>query len=543
MLRSLLSRVRETGRAEQAEPLLPSLPSDGPSEEPAAADDALVGKCLNGTYVVESAIGEGGMGRVYRARHTRLGQKRFAIKVLRSEFMQNSEIVARFRREAETASSISHPNVVGVYDVDTTDDGLAYLVCEFLEGMDLADFLERKTRLDVAMAAHVGIQICRALEAAHERGVLHRDLKPHNVFLLADASGAISPRPPAKVVDFGLSRFMDSGDAQLTRTGIVMGTPSYMSPEQASANPTDHRSDVYGVGAILYTALTGKPPFDAEHLQGLLMAVLTEEPPSPRKSNPAIPETLELVLQRAMAKSPDDRYPSMSELRRALEPFAGSGSAPESADPQQRGATTQDSRDVLASEARTLSRARPKLLFYTGATLFLLVAGLASSLPTLELVTGKLEFTDTELVLVLLAVAGTLLTPGLVLVAHLRVSVWRNHARVLELLDTVRSGLLLAVVIYGAGGLLVRVLDDVVARFHVWPLFGQPPGAAWAGWNALLFLMALLSTLSFATMRRLTRKAQAGLLRVSLARALLVGIPLVALIILYLGFIWRAALG
>lgn len=540
MFASLVSNLRGAARAEKRE--APALSSAG-SDSAIAPDsgDELLGKCLNGTYVIESVIGEGGMGRVYRARHVRLGPKRFAIKVLRPEFAQNSEIVARFRREAEAAASISHPNVVGVFDVDTTDDGFAYLVCEFLEGLDLAEQLERSPRLDIPTAAHIGVQICRALEAAHERGVVHRDLKPHNVFLLADSSGAVAARPPAKVVDFGLSRFVDSGDVQLTRTGIVMGTPAYMSPEQASAKPADHRSDVYGVGAILYTALTGNPPFAAEHLQGLLMAVLTEEPPPPSRRNPAIPATLELVLQRAMAKNPDERYQSMSELRRALEPFADS--ALEASDSSPRTAASRGSRAALDAEARALNRARPMLVLHALLALVLLVAGFSSSLPTLELLTGKLVLTSTELTLVLLGIAGTLLTPGLLLLGNVRKSVWRNHARVLELLDTLKSALLTGVTTYAGAGLLVRLLDDVAARFDVSPLLGRSPGVGWAGWSALFFSMALAAAVLSSVRQRLARQANGGIVRRVLAHVLLLGIPAVALGILYLGLLWRASLG
>ncbi|HVJ18721.1 MAG TPA: serine/threonine-protein kinase, partial [Polyangiaceae bacterium] len=376
-----------------------------------AGEGDLVGKCLNGTYVVEGVIGEGGMGRVYRARHTRLAQKLFAIKMLRSELMRNAEVVARFRREAEAAACISHPNVVGVYDVDTTEEGCAYLVCEHLRGMDLADLLERDGRVEVDTAVHVAIQICRALEAAHARGVLHRDLKPHNVFLLAEESGALPARPAAKVVDFGLSRFMNSADKQLTQTGFIMGTPSYMSPEQASAKPTDERSDVYGVGAILYTSVTGTPPFDADSIQGVLLAVLSDEPRPPRATNPAIPPLLELVIQRAMAKGPAERYQSVSELRQALEPLAESA---------KQEARPEEARPRLDVDEQALRTARPRLVIYGLASLVLVATGLSSSLPTLELLTGKLELTNSEVTLVMLALGGTLLTPCLLAVLAIR---------------------------------------------------------------------------------------------------------------------------
>src|SRR5690606_37744166 len=195
--------------------------------------DELLGRSLNDTYRIEAALGEGGMGRIYRARHTRIQQKLFAIKVLRPELARNPAVQARFQREAETAACISHHNVIGVYDVGRTPDGWSYLVCEFLEGSDLAAHLEQIERLSVAQAVHIALQVCDALAAAHERNVVHRDLKPHNVFLLADASGEIPAWPVIKVLDFGLSRFLVTTDTQLTRTGVIMGTPAYMAPEQA----------------------------------------------------------------------------------------------------------------------------------------------------------------------------------------------------------------------------------------------------------------------------------------------------------------------
>src|SRR5690606_26070464 len=250
----------------------------------------------------------GGMGRIYRARHTRIPQKLFAIKVLRPELARNPSVQARFQREAETAACISHPNVVGVYDVGRTADGWSYLVCEFLEGVDLAAHLEQRKQLDTALAVHVALQVCDALLAAHERNVVHRDLKPHNVFLLADKSGAIPALPTVKVLDFGLSRFLDTSDAQLTRTGVIMGTPAYMAPEQARAERGDHRVDIYGVGTVLYTALTGRAPFKEDTLHATVLAVMTSEPERPRSVNPDIPEALELVIQKAMAKDPKDRF-------------------------------------------------------------------------------------------------------------------------------------------------------------------------------------------------------------------------------------------
>src|SRR5690606_1281207 len=286
--------------------------------------DVLLGRSLNDTYVIEAALGEGGMGRIYRARHTRIPQKLFAIKVLRPELARNPGVQARFQREAETAACISHPNVVGVYDVGRTLDGWSYLVCEFLEGADLAAYIEQKGRLDTATAVHIALQVCDALTAAHERNVVHRDLKPHNVFLLADGTGEVPERPTIKVLDFGLSRFLDTSDAQLTRTGVIMGTPAYMAPEQARAERGDHRVDIYGLGTVLYATLTGQAPFKEDNLHATVLAVMTGDPERPRTLNPDIPEALELVIQRAMAKDAKDRYATMAELRAALEPFDAS---------------------------------------------------------------------------------------------------------------------------------------------------------------------------------------------------------------------------
>jgi serine/threonine protein kinase len=508
-------------------------------QRPAGDDDPLLGKSLNGTYVVESVLGEGGMGRVYKAHHSRMRQKHFAIKVLRPEFTRNNEVLARFRREAEAAACISHPNVVGVYDADATGDGFAFLVCEYLEGVDLAAQIERSKRVDVPMAAHIGVQICRALEAAHARGVVHRDLKPHNVFLMAEPNGAISPRPTVKVLDFGLSRFMDSSDTQLTRTGVIMGTPAYMAPEQAKALEADHRADIYGVGCILYVALTGRPPFEAEHVQGIVLAVMTEEPRPPRSLNPAIPENLELVIQRAMAKEPSERYQSMAELRAALEPFALADTF-EPSERRGRSPGQRGSRAMLEAEARLVSTARPRLLLAGFVSLCLLIAGLSSTVASVELVTGKLSFTNTELALILLGIAGTLLTPGLISIRRFKKSVWINHAKVLELLGTLRAALTTAIVTYGLCAIGVRFLDDVVARFGVSPLLGRGGGAGWPGWNVLFFVIALSAGLIAGWRRRLS-ESDAGLVRLLVRPGLLLAMTLVPALVLYGGLLWRGA--
>src|SRR5450432_1191628 len=284
-----------------------------------AADDGsdpFLGATLGDAYQIVRVVGEGGMGRVYEARHTRLGNKRFAIKMLHAEYARQPDVVARFQREAEAASGIAHPNVVDVYDVHHTEDGRPYMVGEFLEGEELGGFLTRVGKIPAALAVHIVRQICQALGAAHARGVVHRDMKPENVFLVGNLA-----TPQVKVIDFGISKVGDAGGTALTRTGMIMGTPSYMAPEQARGDKVDNRADIYAVGGILYRALTGKKPFDSDDPSATLTQVLTEDPVRPRTLEPTIPQALELVLQRAMEKKAEDRYQSMAELEADLLPF------------------------------------------------------------------------------------------------------------------------------------------------------------------------------------------------------------------------------
>jgi serine/threonine-protein kinase len=223
--------------------------------------------------------------------------------------------MTRFQREAEAASALFHPNVVGVYDVNHTADGRPYIVAEFLEGEQLGDFLERAGKLPVPLAIHIVRQVCRALGAAHERGIVHRDIKPENIFL----TGAPAA-PVAKVLDFGISKL--AGDATgLTKTGMVMGTPAYMAPEQARGDRVDHQADIYALGAILYRVVTGKRPFEEMDALATLTSVLTEDPPRPREIDPSVPDALEIVIQRAMAKDPADRYRTTAALEADLAAF------------------------------------------------------------------------------------------------------------------------------------------------------------------------------------------------------------------------------
>jgi len=516
----------------------PTRPQLSSSQNLTSGDDDLVGKTLNGTYIVEGVLGEGGMGRVYRARHTRIPSKEFAIKVLRPEFTRNPDVVARFRREAEAAACIQHPNVVGVYDVDTAADGHSYMVCEYLKGRDLADEISQAGWLGISAAVHVAIEVCKALEAAHGRGVVHRDLKPHNVFLLADETGEVPPRPIVRVLDFGLARVVDAPGTQLTQTGMIMGTPAYMAPEQADGTGIDARTDVYGLGAVLFTALCGRPPFEADTLQAVVLAVLTQEAPLLRTRNSVVPENLELVIQRAMSRKRDERYQTMTDLRRALEPFLAvdeleildAGGGPHSGQPS--------SRSFLQAEARAVSTSRPRLMFYGALALLLLIAGISSTLPAIELVTGKLTFTRAEVALFLVAVVGTLITPMLLLLRRIRRTIWSNHAKVLSLLYAVRGGVIAGVLSYGLATIAVHFLDDVVGRLFTVSLLGHAAGQAWPGWN-LLFLVIALVTAGVSGARIGIDRASSGVIRHVTPFLTLAGTG-VCLFVLYTGFLWRS---
>lgn len=523
-----------------AQAQLPSDPASLDSKDvsswadfPSMEDDPLVGKTLNSTYVVESVLGEGGMGRVYRAHHTRIERKKYAIKVLRPEFTRNADVVARFRREAEAAACISHDNVVGVYDVDMTPDRLTYLVCEFLDGEDLAQYLEREPKADVGLGVHVATQVCEALEAAHEKGIVHRDLKPHNVFLMFER-GAIPRRPRVKVLDFGLSRFMDSTSTALTRTGVILGTPAYMPPEQAGGKNADHRADVYGVGAVLFTAITGKRPFEADTLQGVVLAVLTQDPPEPRALNPEIPEGLERVVLKAMAKDAADRYQTMADLRHALQLFLPEIVPAPVTVP--RGGHTPDAE-------LTPGWARFRLVTIGSALLLLLIAGLSSAVPSFELLTGRFGLSGTELGLILAAITGTLLTPALLYVRRFRRTIWNSPSRVSSLLGALRTGLLVGVAAYGLASLAVRFLDGVVGRFGIMGQFSVSPGPGWAGWNLLFMVLSLLAGGVAVLRRRLLEAASSNFARALLGPVLVAVGVMVSAAVLYLGYEWRSQTG
>ncbi|MDP3278998.1 MAG: protein kinase [Deltaproteobacteria bacterium] len=278
--------------------------------------DALTGQLIGQKYRVVRKLGEGGMGAVYEAIQEGLG-RRVAVKVLLPAYAENPEIVARFQREAQSAASLGHANIIAVTDFGAGPEGV-FLVMELLEGGSLAHELDCNGPLSPERAAWIASQVLAALRAAHHAGIVHRDIKPDNVFL-TQVSGVYDV---VKVLDFGIARFTESGaHAKLTSTGAVLGTPAYMSPEQARGRAVDARTDVYSVGVMLYEMLTGQLPFRATNYHALLFAIL-EETPEPLASLRAdLPQGFAAVIERAMARDLSVRFDTADSLMKALEPF------------------------------------------------------------------------------------------------------------------------------------------------------------------------------------------------------------------------------
>jgi len=481
--------------------------------------DPLLGVTLGDAYQIVRVVGEGGMGRVYEARHTRLGNKRFAVKMLHAEYARQADVVARFQREAEAASGIGHPNVVDVYDVHHTEDGRPYLVGEFLEGEELGDFLQRAGKIPHPLAVRMVRQVCRALGAAHARGVVHRDMKPENVFLVGNLQN-----PTVKVIDFGISKVGDAGGTALTRTGMIMGTPSYMAPEQARGDKVDHRADIYAVGGILYRALTGKKPFDSDDPSATLTLVLTEDPERPRSLEPSIPQALELVIQRAMAKNPKDRYQSMAELEADLSPFdpdataSGDGAVPSLAsisggrhEQVEPGAQTvlvgaaasahrAGSQTNLLRATRDARLARPTIAVLSMVAYGWVLAGLIDALSGIvRLVRGSGgNVTKPEAVLITMGSLAATLTPLILWIRQLARG-WGNSVRAVQLADGMRRVTMASIAASGVGALAIRLIDVIVRD--------QAHDIAWAAWSPILFVASLLGGfLAFLSLRIDRRK-------------------------------------
>ncbi|MET0287631.1 MAG: serine/threonine-protein kinase [Polyangiales bacterium] len=285
-------------------------------------DDPLIGQTLAGRYKIVRKVGEGGMGIVYEAVHVII-EKRVALKVLREDFSHREDVVERFRQEAKSASRIGHEHIVDISDFGITPSGAHFFVMEFLQGNDLAEELERRGPLPVRRSIEIALQCARALGAAHAKGIIHRDMKPENIFMLSRDTG----EDFVKIVDFGIAKMSEIDEhgastpgRRLTRTGMIFGTPEYMSPEHAAGKELDHRVDIYALGIILYELLTGRVPFLGDTFMGILTAHMFEPLPplSAVNASCSAPPELERLIQRAVAKSADQRPQSMDELAQEL---------------------------------------------------------------------------------------------------------------------------------------------------------------------------------------------------------------------------------
>ena len=283
--------------------------------------ESLVGRVLNKKYQIVKLIGRGGMGAVYEAVHCDL-DKKVAVKTLLPSLAENEEVYQRFLLEARAASRLRHPHIIEVTDFDHTSDGMPFMVLEHLEGEDLSQALARQGRLAPEQVRTIFRDVLSAMEAAHQAGIVHRDLKPNNIFLCRYGDRHDFP----KVLDFGISKVLDATGG-LTASTAYVGTPNYMAPEQADgrSGEVDARSDVFALGSILYRTLSGRDAFPGDRVATVLYKIVNEDPPPLSERSPGLPEATVEVVRRAMARNPDDRFPSVAALAQALLPSLGPG--------------------------------------------------------------------------------------------------------------------------------------------------------------------------------------------------------------------------
>src|SRR3954468_1062850 len=268
----------------------------------------MVGQVLSDRYELEELVGTGGMSSVFRA-HDRLLDRKVALKVLHQQYTDDADYVERFRHEARAVAALSHPNIVTVIDRGE-HEGRQFIVFEYVAGENLKQLIVRRGPAPVETALELAMQIARGLSFAHQQGLVHRDVKPQNVLLNGDGQ--------AKVTDFGIARSLDVQHG-LTQTGTVLGTSDYIAPEQAQGHRVDEHTDVYSLGVVLYELLPNEVPFPGENFVAVAMRHINEEPPPVRAKRPDVPERVDAAVQRAMAKDPADRFPTMAEFCAELE--------------------------------------------------------------------------------------------------------------------------------------------------------------------------------------------------------------------------------
>ena len=276
-----------------------------------------------GRYEIMSELGQGAMGTVYKARDPML-DRIVAIKTINLTLPKEelAEYEARFYQEAKAAGGLSHRNIVTIHDIGRSDR-VAYMAMEFLEGQELRRMLQARAPIQIAQALDIGAQVAEGLQYAHERQIIHRDIKPANIMVLNDGR--------VKITDFGIAR-MRTNEVK-TMTGMILGSPKYMSPEQVSGKRADTRSDIFSLGVVLYEMLTGTSPFVADNIHGVMYQTMNFNPPAPRTLNPELPDMLNFIIAKALAKNLDDRYQRSQDLcddlRRALSALSGESSNPE----------------------------------------------------------------------------------------------------------------------------------------------------------------------------------------------------------------------